>query len=88
VNWWDLDSLGQLWFAAENKIGGKYDDWECTKLISREGTIFVIKVTSSTVSSIFVCFVYSLNNLKMNFEIIVKSVILLLRTNKESLKRE
>jgi hypothetical protein len=31
VNWWDLDSLGQLWFAAENKIGGKYDDWECTK---------------------------------------------------------
>jgi len=33
VNWWDLDSLGQLWFAAENKIGGKYDDWECTKQV-------------------------------------------------------
>jgi hypothetical protein len=34
VNWWDLDSLGQLWFAAENKIGGKYDDWECTKQLT------------------------------------------------------
>ncbi len=33
VNWWDLDSLGQLWFAAENKIGGKYDNWECTNLL-------------------------------------------------------
>jgi hypothetical protein len=33
VNWWDLDSLGQLWFAAENKIGGIYDDWECTKTV-------------------------------------------------------
>ena len=35
MNWWDLDSLGQLWFAAENKIGGKYDDWECTKIVMK-----------------------------------------------------
>jgi hypothetical protein len=40
VNWWDLDSLGQLWFAAENKIGGKYDDWECTNRHNLYGTYF------------------------------------------------
>jgi hypothetical protein len=46
VNWWDLDSLGQLWFAAENKIGGKYDDWECTKLSSFK-FIYIINSTQS-----------------------------------------
>jgi hypothetical protein len=43
VNWWDLDSLGQLWFAAENKIGGKYDDWECTKGINYASYFIFVK---------------------------------------------
>jgi hypothetical protein len=64
VNWWDLDSLGQLWFAAENKIGGKYDDWECTKC---GGGLWLLLLPGKVSYKFIVCFFSQQSRTKNNF---------------------